>query len=97
MANQVGLEVYSKVRRWFFRVVEVWFSKLSKVYSFFDFSLTHKGMLSVTKMVLVKTGIRFSSPSVKFPDLATTLYWTPCIPSGIFILHVTVALLLAAV
>ena len=74
MAIHEGFEVYSNVNWWFFKVEEVLFFKFSNVYSLVEFSRTQIGILSVSSILLVKTGSIFSSPSEKFPDLAKILY-----------------------
>ena len=89
MAIQTGFEVYSKVNKWFRNVLESLFFKFSKTTSFLLFSRTHNGMLSVTKIELLKTGKIFSSPSEKLPDLAMILYCKPCQPSGILMVQLT--------
>ena len=59
----------------------------SNLNSFVSFPLTGKGRDSVTNMRLDSTGSGFCSPSENFSDLATTLYVTAPIPSGMVSFH----------
>ena len=54
-------------------VVEVLFFNLSSVNVFVSFERNHIGMVSVTNIRLVSTGIAASSPSLKASDTAVIL------------------------
>jgi hypothetical protein len=61
--TKLGLKYKSKLVDDFWLILMQRFFSFSKTYSFLEFAFTQIGRLSVTKILLFKTGKIFSSPS----------------------------------